>query len=191
MKGKIVFLWLFLFLSTYGVAFGDGSGLPVPPLAPNPENIVGGYVQGFFTVAVDQLNLNQYTHHNIHALLEWVKTAEGEVRGIDKGTEGRILLKRFAKPQIPAKKVHLFSAAVVKPNSRNLCEYTDQWLKDVYQFLAEDLMVPRAFGVPKGKAYITELKILNKDFCGDRSKAEQKAMIHGEVEILIYIEQTR
>ena len=188
MKGKIVFLWLFLFLSTYGVAFGDGSGLPVPPLAPNPENIVGGYVRGFFTAAVDQLNPNQYSHHNIHVVLEWAKTAEGEVKGIDKGTEGRILLKRFAKPQIPAKKVHLFSAEVVKPNSGNLCNWNAETLRDAYQFLPEHLNVARAFGVPKGKAYITELKILNKDFCGDLSKAEQKAMIHGEVEILIYIE---
>jgi hypothetical protein len=29
---------------------------------------------------------------------------EGEVKGIDKGTEGRILLKEICQPQIPAKK---------------------------------------------------------------------------------------
>lgn len=188
MKGKIVFLCLFLFLSTYGVAFGDGAAIPpeIPP--PDPENIVGGYVRGFFTVAVNQLNPNQYTHHNIHVLLEWVKTAEGEVKGIDKGTEGRILLKRFSRTLIPVKKVRLFSAEVVKPNSRNLCTYDETHLKNVYHYLLEDLKVARAFGVPKGKAYITDLKILNKDFCGDLSKAEPKAMIQGEVEILIYIE---
>ena len=188
MKGKIVFLWVFFFLSTYGVAFGDGAGIPPLIQAPNADNIVGGYVRGFFTAAVDQLNPNQYTHHNIHVLLEWAKTAEGEVRGIDKGTEGKILLKRIARPQIPAKKVHLFSAAVVKPNSGNLCKWNAETLKDAYQFLPDALNVARAFGVPKGKAYITDLKILNQDFCGDRNKAEQKAMIHGEVEILIYIE---
>jgi hypothetical protein len=191
MKKRTVVFFAFVFAFTiHGVALGDGGGIPAE--VPSPTgNIVGAYVKGFFTIGVDKLNPNQYTHHNIHAVLEWADRRQQTVRGIDKKGPGRIDLNRLRKT-VPEKKVvtpigkevHLFSAAIEKNGSQNLCSYSADHLKNAYQYLPPQLGVPEAFGIPNAKTYISKFKIINKDSCGD----ERKAMIQGEVEILLYAE---
>ncbi len=143
--------------------------------------------KGCFTVAYDKAHLAQFTHYNAHIVLKWDRTGvkEGMVKGIEKGKVGSFDLKDFTNRVIPVEAVHLFSAAVPGPG-QNLCNYTDEFIRAVAWDLPDTLGVPAAFGLPGFNYYITKLKIINKDFCGDAKKEEPGAMILGEIEILIY-----
>ena len=183
----VILAFIFAFI-IYGVALGGFA--PQPPIPKPPENPTGAYVKGYFTVAYDKTNLPQCTHHNVHAVLEWDRTGakEGMVKGIEKGKVGSIDLKKLTKRVIPVNEVHLFSATIPETKSHNLCKYTEDYLRAVYWDLPNKLRVPAAFGFPpQAMYYITKLKIINKDFCGDLNKQEPDAMIRGEVEILLYI----
>ena len=191
MKKTTVFLAFVFAFTIHGVVLGDGGGIPgeVPPPT---GNIVGAYVKGSFTIAVDKFNPNQYTHHNIHAVLEWADREQQTVRGIDRVGPRRIDLDKLRKA-VPEKrgvtsarreKVHLFSAPIEAPRSQNLCNYPAYHLKNKYKDLPRDLGIPEAFGIPNAKTYISKLEIIDTDFCED----DRKAMIHGEVEILLYTE---
>lgn len=149
-----------------------------------PDNATGAYLKGYFTVS-----LTEPTTHIVHAVLEWDRTGvkKGMVKGIEKGKVGSIDLKKLTKREIPVKGVHLFSAAITEPKSQNLCTYPEDYLRAKYGDLPDNFGVPAAFGIPEGKCYITQIKIINKDFCGDLNKQELHAMIRGEVEILLYI----
>jgi len=196
MEKKLIFLLVpILLLLMHGVTIADGGpGLQVPPPDPRQDpNVVGAYIKGYFTIAYDKANPNQYTHHNVHAVLEWTNLRRGVVNGIERSKPGRINLKKLRPAPLPEKKVmiplketHLFSATVNEPNSKNLCEYTENELIQKYWDLPNQLQIPEGFGVQNGKAYLTQLKIINKDFCGNLSVQEPKAMIHGEVEIFLY-----
>ncbi len=186
MKRKISVILAFIFtFIIHGVGFGGGGKVQLPK---PPDNPTGVYVKGYFTAGYDKTNLSQYTHHNVHAVLEWDRTGakKGMVRGIEKGKVGSIDLKKLTKKVTPIEGVHLFSAAINKPESINLCDYTEKYLKGEYSYLPDKLGVPAAFGVPQAKCYITQLKIINKEFCGEFGK-EPDAMIRGEVEILLYM----
>ena len=194
MGKKLILLVPILLLLIHGVTFADGGpGGPLPPPDPRQDpNVVGAYIKGDFTIAYDKANPNQYTHHNLHAVLEWAKMQKGMVSGIERGKPGRISLKTL-RPPVPGKRVmpplketHLFSATMNQPNSKNLCTYTENELILKYWDLPNQLQIPEAFGIPNGKAYITQLKIINKDFCGNLNVQEPQAMIHGEVEIFLY-----
>ncbi len=188
MKRKIAILLVFVFtVIIHGVALADGGGLPPPPPSP-PGDATGPYVKGYFTIACDKANPGQYTHHDLHAVLDWdrARGARGMVRGIERGKPGSFDLKKFTKRATPAKEVHLFSAAITMPQSANLCSYTDDHFKRKYFSLPSQLGIPAAFGLPQATPYITQLKITEKDSCGDLSKQELGAMIRGEVEILLY-----
>ena len=182
-SGILAFILTFII---YEVALG-GFAPPKPPPNP-PANATGVYVKGYFTVAYDKANLPQFTHYNVHAVLEWVRTGvkEGMVKGIEKGKVGSFDLKELTKEVIQVKAVHLFSAAIPGPG-RNLCEYDDDYIRGIYWDLPDKLGVPAAFRFPGYKAYITHIKIINKDSCGDVTKEEPGAMIRGEIEILLYI----
>jgi len=187
MKRKISVILAFIFIFIiHGVAFAGGKAQPCPE---PPENPTGAYVKGYFTAAYDKANLPQYTHHNVHAVLEWDRTGakKGMVKGIEKGKVGSIDLKKLTKRVIPVKEVHLFSATLKEPDSMNLCSYEEKFLRDKYCDLPDTMGVPAAFGLPQAKACVTQIKIINKDFCGDAHKQEPDAMIRGEVEILLYI----
>lgn len=189
MKRKISVILAFIFtFIIHGVAFGGGIAPPCPLPKP-PDHATGAYVKGYFTVAYDKANLPQYTHHDVHAVLEWDRTGakKGMVRGIEKGKVGSIDLNKLTKRVIPVKQVHLFSAAIPEPDSQNLCNYTEDFFTEKYCDLPNKLRVQAAFGVPQATCYITQIKIINKDFCGDLKKQEPDAMIRGEVEILLYI----
>lgn len=108
------------------------------------------------------------------------------MKGIEKGKVGSIDLKELTKEVIPVKAVHLFSAAIPGPG-QNLCKYDENYIRGIYWDLPEKLGVPAAFGLPSAKVYITRIKIINKDFCGDVNQEEPGAMIRGEIEILLYI----
>jgi len=184
MKWKIsVILAFILALVIHGAAYG-GVAAPKPPPKP-PENPTGVYIRGYFTIAYDKGHLPQFTHYDVHVVLELDRAGvkEGMVRGIEKGKVGSFDLKKLTKKEIPVGAVHLFSAAVPGPG-KNLCKYDDDYIRGVYWELPGTLGVPAAFNFPK--YYITKLKITNKDFCGDVNKEELGAMIRGEIEILLY-----
>ncbi len=186
MKKEIsVILAFILTFIIHGAAFG---GFAPPPAIPKPpENPTGAYVKGYFTVAYDKAHLAQFTHYNVHFVLEWDRAGVGEgmVKGIEKGKVGSFDLKELTGRVIPVEAVHLFSAAVPGPG-QNLCNYTDDYIRATGWYLPETLGVPAVFGMPEFKYYITKLKIINKDFCGDVTKEEPGAMIRGEIEILLY-----
>lgn len=193
--GKKILLVPILLVLIHGVAFADGGpGLPSTPPDPRQDpNVVGAYIKGYFTVAYDKANPNQYTHHNVHAVLEWTKLRKGVVNGIERGKPGRMSLKKLRPAPLPEKRdmpplkeTHLFSATINEPNSKNLCMYTENELIQKYWNLPNQLQIPEDFGIPNGKAYLTELKIVDKDFCGNLNVQEPKAMIRGEVEIFLY-----
>lgn len=180
-----VILAFFLTFMISGVSFGGKILEPPPPPSKPPADVTGAYVKGYFTVAYDKANPPQYTHHNVHAVLQWDRTGvkEGMVKGIEKGKVGSIDLKKLMKTVISPQAVHLFSTTVYKPQSESLCKYTGEFLRETYGYLPNTLHVQKAFGVPECTCYMTELRIINQDFCGD----QQHAMIHGEVQILLYI----
>jgi hypothetical protein len=187
MKRKIsVILAIILTFIIHGVSLGGFA--PPQPIPKPPPNPTGAYVKGYFTVAYDKAILPQYTHYNVHVVLEWDKAGvkEGMVKGIEKGKVGSFDLKKLTKRVIPVETLHLFSAAVPGPG-KNLCEYDGDYIRGIYWDLPNKLGVPAAFGLPQAKVYITQIKIINKDFCGDRKKEEPDAMIRGEIEILLYI----
>jgi hypothetical protein len=190
MKRKISVILTFIFtFIIHGVAFGGFVAEPPPKPPELPGGATGAYVKGYFTVAYDKANLPQHTHHNVHAVLEWDRTGakEGMVRGIEKGKVGSIDLKKLTKRAIPVKGVHLFSAIISEPKSQNLCSYPEEYLIAKYWDLPDQLRIPAAFGVPQAKCHVKQVKIINKDFCGDLNKKEPDAMIRGEIEILLYI----
>ena len=152
-----------------------------------PEDATGVYVKGYFTVAYDKANLPQFTHYSVHAVLEWDRAGvkEGRVRGIEKGKVGSSDLKELTKEVISVKAVRLFSAAIPGPG-RNLCAYEEDYIRGIYPDLPRQLGVPAAFGFPGYEAYITRIKIIDKDSCGVVTRQEPGAMIRGEVEILLY-----
>ncbi len=191
MRKRTTVFFAFVFAFTFhGVALGDGGAIP-PEVSGPTGDIVGAYVKGFLTVGVDKRDPSQNVNHNVHAVLEWTVRQQQTVRGIDKKGPGWIDLNRLRKA-VPEKKgvtpigreVHLFSAAIDKSGSQNLCNYSADHLKNTYHYLPSQLGVPEAFGIPNAKTYISKFKIINKDSCEDK----QKAMVHGEVEILLYIE---
>jgi hypothetical protein len=187
MKRNIsVILAFILTFIIHGVALGGFA--PPKPIPEPPVHPTGAYVKGYFTVAYDKANLPQFTHYNVHAVLEWDRAGvkEGMVKGIEKGKVGSFDLKELTKEVIQVKAVHLFSAAIPGPG-RNLCTYDDDYIRGIYWDLPDKLGVPAALGLPGAKVYITKIKIINKDFCGDVDKEEPGAMIRGEIEILLYI----
>jgi hypothetical protein len=128
-----VILTLIFTFTINGVTFGGILPLPHPiplPLRP-PADVTGAYVKGYFTVGYDKANFPQYTHHNVHAVLEWDRTGvkEGMVKGIEKGKVGSIDLKKLTKRVISVQEVHLFSATISEPKSQNLCSYPEDYLK--------------------------------------------------------------
>jgi hypothetical protein len=204
MKGKKAILLAFiLILAVHGVALGDGgaglqsvSALPQDPRQ-NP-NTVGAYIKGHFTVAYDKATPNQYTHHDLHAVLEWSMT-QGKLKGWlqknEKLYEVTDFKKRMTgvtvmtKPVKPRREMHLFSTQFSEPGGKALCEYGEDELMLKYWKLPMTLAVPEAFGVQGAETYITKLKIIKKDFCGASGTPhvqEPKAMIYGEIDIFIY-----
>lgn len=181
---SVILAFIFTFMIG-GVSFGGKILEPPPPPSKPPADVTGAYVKGYFTVAYDKAYPHKYTHHNVHAVLEWDRTGakNGMVKGIEKGKVGSIDLKKLTKTAIPPQPKHLFSTTVYKPDNENLCKYNGEFLRGTYGHLPNELRVQEAFGVPDGKCYITKLEITDKDFCGD----QPNAMIRGEVEILIYI----
>jgi hypothetical protein len=201
MKGKKATLLAFiLILAVRGIALGDGGPGPIPP-PPDPRQdpmTVGAYIKGHFTIAYDRATPNQYTHHNVHAVLEWVMQS-GKLKGWfqkkEKFYEVTDFRKRITgitektKPARPLRQIHLFSAPVSEPQSKPLCDYGEDELKQKYWNLPIQQGVPDAFGVPGANTYITKLRIIKRDFCGAAGtpiEQEPKAMIYGEIEILIY-----
>jgi hypothetical protein len=85
MKGKIAILLVFVFtFIIHGVAFGDGGGIPAAPPAP-PGNVTGAYVKVIFC-CLRRADPNKYTHHNVHAVLQWDRTgAKRDGWRIEKG----------------------------------------------------------------------------------------------------------
>lgn len=199
-REKAILLALILMFTAYGVALGDGSpGITQAPPDPTQDpNTVGASIKGHFTVAYDKATPNQYTHHNVHAVLEWSMT-QGKLKGWRQKKEKLYEVIDFkkrmtgitvkTKPATPPREIHLFSAPIVEPKSKLLCDYTDDDLKLKYWDLPDKLGVPEAFGVAGANTYIKKLKVIKRDFCGAAGtpiEKEPKAMIYGEIEILIY-----
>lgn len=178
------------FLVSYGMVLGDGAEQPPPP-SPDPTadaTVVGAFLKGTFTAAYDKQN--QIPQYNVHVVLGWYRKQD-KVKGWENKEEKWFTFDEFAKKMNLTRQAildtHLFSfAAPVNPNIPNLCSYTEIYLKNRWQSAPAQVGVAKAFGLPSANVYISKIIITKQDFCGDRTKTEQEAMIMGQVDIFLY-----
>ena len=156
MKAKMVILLatgiIFTFV-IYGMAFAEGGEPPpVPPCTNLPPPNSGPYLKGYLIVTYDKYAARtelQPEHYNVAAILEE-----------DKGV--------FGCSNSKAK--HIFSISLPVGN-RDLCSLNDNYFIQTYGHMPCNLDVGKPFGL-QGIPVITELKITNKDNCGDIEKAK-------------------
>ena len=167
MKETKIYLWFFGFVfifGFYGIVLWDGGALGGPSCncQPWPEPTSGPFLLGDFTVAFEK---SLYMEVELPYYNFQVK--------LKRGTQ-----------------IHLYSRSL-QSGGRNICDYTDAEIKDLYQKLPCIMGVGEDYGL-SGVPVIYDLKVTSRDWCGEKigiqyppSYEAQDAMISGKITIRV------